>query len=146
MDFLFFALFFFLILIPLVLGIVIPVYSVYKNHSRTTGGIINYDSTMKKFVYKSNLSNQQIVNLLNTKNEVDELSCTFDFEKSIIRFSEYGSFRDYYFQVKECNGFSILRLEQVALIGMQSHVPYKLNPFMVNKLQAEIIPFSQYGF
>lgn len=143
MEFLFFAIFFFVILIPLVLGIIIPIY---KNHINVTGGIINYDSIMKKFVYKINLSNQQIVNLLNTKNEVDELSCTFDFENSIIRFSEYGSYRDYYFQVQECNGFSVLRLEQVALIGMQSHVPYKLNPFIVNKLKAEIVPFSQYGF
>ena len=143
MEFLFFALFFFIILIPLVLGIII---SIYKDHSKVTGGIINYDSTMRKFVYKINLSNQEIVNLLNTKNDVDELSCAFDFEKSVIRFSEYGSHRDYYFQVQECSDFSILRLEQVALIGMQSHVPYKLNPFIVSKLQAEIVPFSQYGF
>lgn len=143
MEFIYFTLFFFVILIPLILGVIIPIC---KKHSKTTGSIINYDSTMKKFVYKINLSNQQIINLLNTKNVFDELSCDFDFEKSVIRFSEYGSHRDYYFQVQECNGFSILRLEQVALLGMQSYIPYKLNPFMVSKLQAEIIPFSQYGF
>ncbi len=143
MEFVFFAIFFFAILIPLVLGISIPIY---KDHRKITGGIINYDSTMRKFAYKIFLSNQEIVNLLNTKNEVDELSCVFDFEKSVIRFSEYGSHRDYYFQVQECGDFSVLRLEQVALIGMKSSVPYKLNPFMVNKLKAEIVPFSQYGF
>ncbi len=143
MNFLLFALFFFVILIPLVLGIVIPIY---KAHSKVTDGIINYDSTMRKFVYKINLPNQEIVNLLNTKNDVDELSCAFDSEKSVIRFSEYGSHRDYYFRVQECGNFSVLRLEQVALVGMQSHVPYKLNPFIVSKLKAEIVPFSQYGF
>ena len=143
MELLFFVVFFFVILIPLVLGIIIPIY---KNHSKVTGGIINYDSSMRKFVYKVNLSHQQMVDLLNTKNDVDELSCTFDFDKAIIRFSEYGSHRNYYFQIQECSGFSILKLEQVELIGMSSHVPYKLNPFIVNKLQAEIVPFSQYGF
>ncbi len=143
MELLVFAIFFFVILIPLVFGIIIPIY---KKHSSVTGGIINYDSGMRKFVYKVNLSYQQVVDLLNTKNDVDELSCAFDFEKSVIRFSGYGSHRDYYFQVQECSDFSILRLEQVALIGMQSHVPYKLNPFIVGKLQAEIVPFSQYGF
>ena len=143
MEFLFFALFFFVTLIPLVLGIIIPIH---KDHSKVTGGIINYDSTMRKFVYKIDLSSQEIINLLNTKNDVDELSCAFDFEKSVIRFSEYGSHRDYYFQVQECSDFSILRLEQVALIGMKSYVPYKLNPLIVSKLQAEIVPFSQYGF
>ena len=143
MELLFFAIFFFVILIPLVLGIIIPIY---KKHSSVTGGIINYDSTMRKFVYKINLPYQQAVDLLNMKNDVDELSCTFDFEKAIIRFSEYGSHRDYYFQTQECNGFSILKLKQVELIGMKSHIPYKLNPFMVQKLEAQIIPFSQFGF
>lgn len=143
MEFWFFAIFFFAILIPLVLGITIPIY---KNHISVTGGIINYDSTMRKFVYKINLSYQQVVDLLNTKNDVDELSCTFDFDKAIIRFSEYGSHRDFYFQIQKCSDFFILKLEQVELIGTKSHVPYKLNPFFVSKLQAEIIPFSQYGF
>lgn len=143
MKFLLFALFFFVILISVVLGIIIPIY---KSHNKVTGGIINYDSTMRKFVYKVNLSSEDIINLLKTKNVTDELSCSFDFERSVINFSEYGSNREYYFQVQECNGFSVLRLEQVALIGMQSHIPYKLNPFIVSKLQAEIIPYSQYGF
>ena len=143
MELLFFAIFFVVILIPLVVGITIPIY---KKHSSVTGGVINYNSSMRKFVYKVNLSYQQVVDLLNTNNDVDELSCTFDFEKAIIRFSEYGSHRDYYFQIQECSGFSILKLEQVELIGMSSHVPYKLNPFIVSKLQAEIVPFSQYDF
>lgn len=143
MDFYVFLIFFFAFLIPLVLGIIIPVY---KSHYKATGSIINYDTTMRKFVYKVNLSSEDIINLLKIKNDIDELSCTFDFDKSVIRLSDYGSYRDYYFQVQECNGFSILRLEQVTLIGMSSHIPYKLNPFMVRKLQAEIIPFSQYGF
>ena len=143
MEFLVFALFFFVILIPLVLGIIIPIY---KNHKKVTGSIINHDSSMRKFVYKISLSYQQVIDLLTTNNGVDELSCTFDFDKSVIRFSEYGSHRDYHFQLQECNGFSVLKLEQVALIGMQSHVPIKLNPFLVSKLQAEIVPFSQYSF
>lgn len=143
MEFLLFAIFFFLILIPLVLSIVIPIY---KNHKKATNGIMNYDDTMRKFVYKVPFSGEEIINLLKTRNVNDELSYTFDFDKSIIEFSEYDTVRKYYFHIEDCNGFSILRLEQVELIGMQSHIPYKLNPFMVKKIQAEIIPFSLYGF
>ena len=143
MEHLFFVLFFFLILTPIVLGNIIPIY---KEHSKITGGIVNYDSTMRKFVFKINLSNQEVINLLNIKTDIDELSCTFDFEKSVIRFLEYGSHRDYYFKIQECSDFSILRLEQVALLGMKSSVPYKLNPFIVSKLRAEIVPFAQYSF
>ena len=143
MGFLLFGIFFFIILVPLILGIIIPIY---KNHSKVCGGIINYDSTMRKFVYKVNLTYKQTVDLLNTKSDADELSCTFDLDKAIIRFSEYGSHRNYYFQVLKYSGFSILRLEQVELIGISSHIPYKLNPYMVSKLNAEIVPFSLYGF
>ena len=143
MKFLIYILFFIAILIPLILGIVIPIY---KNHNEVTGGIINYDSTMRKFVYKIDLSSQEIIDLLNKKNVADELSCSFDLKNSVIRFTEYGSHRDYFFKIQEFSDFSILRLEQVALLGMQSSVPYKLNPYIVSKLNAEIVPFSQYRF
>lgn len=143
MELLLLAMLFFVVFVPLVLGNIIPVY---KDHNKATDGIINYDSMMRKFVYKVSLTSDDIINLLKTGNDIDELSCTFDFQRSVINFSEYGSNREYYFHIQEYNGFSILKLEQVSLIGMQSHVPYKLNPFMVNKLQAEIIPFSQYSF
>ena len=53
MELFYFLLIFFAIVIPIVLVSVIPMY---KNHSKVTGGIINYDNIMKKFVYKINLS------------------------------------------------------------------------------------------
>ena len=140
---LFFVAFFFLLLIPLILAIVIPVYN---NHKTTTGKVINYDSMMRKYVYKVYMSKEEIIYKLQNSAVIDELSCDFDLERSVIKFSEYGSNREYYFQIQEYNEFSVLRLEQVALIGMSSHIPLKLNPFLVSKLQAEIIPFSQYGF
>ncbi len=138
-----FSAFFFLILISLILEILI---SIFKNHKNATGGIINYDSTMKKFVYKVTLSSEEIIALLKAKKDIDELSCDFDFEEATIKISEYSSYRTYRFQIQECNGFSVLRLEQIEFIGMQSYVPYKLNPFMISKLSAEIVPFSQFGF
>lgn len=141
MESLIFAILFFLALI-IVLGIIIPVY---KNHYKSTGNIINYDSTMRKFVYKVNMSREEIINTLRVNSDIDELSCTFDFEKSIIQFSEYGSNREYYFAIQACDGYCIFRLNQVALIGMQSNIPFKLNPFIVSKLKAEIIPFAQFG-
>ena len=143
MGFLVLLAFFFLVLIPLVLAIIIPVY---KRHYKTTGNIKNYDTTMRKYVYKIYMSRDQIINNLKNTTDIDELSCDFDFERSTIKFSEYGSQREYYFKIHECDGFSILSLEQVELLGMSSHIPYKLNPFFVSKLQAEIIPFSLYAF
>ena len=143
MEFLIFSAFFFLILIPFVLAIIIPVY---KNHDKATNNVVNYDPMMRKYVYKVYMSKEEIISKLKNTTDIDELSCDFDFERSVIKFSEYGSSREYYFKIHECDGFSILRLEQVELLGMSSHIPLKLNPFLVSKLRAEIIPFSQYGF
>ena len=143
MEFLIFSAFFFLILIPLVLAIIIPVY---KNHHKTTRNVINYDSMMRKYVYKVYMSKEEIISKLKNTTDIDELSCDFNHERSVIKFSEYGSSREYYFKIHECDGFSILRLEQVELLGMSSYIPLKLNPFLVSKLRAEIIPFSQCGF
>lgn len=141
MEYIFFILFFILILIPLILGHIIPIY---RNHKEATGDIINYDSYMCKFVYKVNWPSEVIITKLATRNDVDDLFCSFDSEKSIVRISEYGSHRDYYYQIIECDGFCILKLELVQLIGTSSQISLKLNPFMIDKIQAETIPFSEY--
>ena len=140
MEILFIPIFIVLILM-LVLGHTIPIY---KKHAETSANIKNFDSYMRKFVYKVNLPSETIINALSSRDVVDELYCHFDSENSVIRISEYGSHRDYYYQIIECDGYCILKLEQVALIGMRSHIPYRLNPFMVSKLQAELIPYSEY--
>ena len=140
---LFFVAFCFLLLSPLVLAIIIPIY---KNHNKATNNVVNYDSMKRKFVYKVCMSSEQIINELKNTTDIDELSCDFNHERSVIKFSAYRSSMEYYFKIHECDGFSILRLEQVELLGMSGHIPFKLNPFLVSKLRAEIIPFSQYGF
>ena len=132
---------FIVLILMLVMGHTIPIY---KKHAETSANIKNFDSYMRKFVYKVNLPSEIIINALSTRNVVDELYCHFDLENSVIRISEYGSHRDYYYQIIECDGYCILKLEQVALIGMSSYIPYMLNPFMVSKLQAELIPYSEY--
>lgn len=143
LGFILFYIFLFILVSVLVFGMIIPMH---KEHEKVCNGVINYDSVMRKFVYKVYLSRQEVITLLKSKNEIDELTCTFNDDETIIKISEYGSNRKYYFQVQELNGFSLLKLEQVSVIGMQSWVPFKLNPFLVKKLNAEIVPFSQHKF
>ena len=140
METLFLVIIGFVILVPLVLGIVMPTF---KNHNKATGGVINYDSVMRKFVYKVPLAKNEIISILKASRDIDELRCSFGSDNSTVVFSEYGSHREYYIHIEEYNVFSILKLEQTSFIGMSSHVPYKLNPFMVSKLKAEVVPFSQ---
>ena len=92
------------------------------------------------------MSKQDILNTLSTKAYTDELTCTLDLQESTILFSEYGSSRKYSFEIIEYENSSILRLSQKSLMAMQSHIPYKLNPFLINKLDAQIVPFAEYEF
>lgn len=132
----------FVVLAPIVLSIIIPVH---KEHERATGHVVNYDPTMRKFVYKVYLSKEDILTALNTPHIADELTCLLDREQSTVVFSEYGSHIEYWFAIQESEGFSIISLHQIPFITMGSYIPLKLNPFMVQKLKAEIVPFSQYG-
>lgn len=143
MEFIIFIAIIVLLSVSLVLGTYIPLC---KENKEACGNIVNYDSTMCKFVYKIFAAKADIINQLQHETDADDLSCSFDFEKSIITLKDYNSSGDYFFQIQECNGFSILRLKQVSLISIKGYIPYKLNPFLVKKLNAEIIPFSQYGF
>lgn len=102
MEFLYFVIFFFVFLVPLVLGMTLPTY---KEHRRVNNGIINYNSSMKKFVYKINLTYQQAVDLLNVKNVVDELSCTFDYEKQSLDFQNADLIETTIFKFKNAVAF-----------------------------------------
>ena len=130
-------------LLLIVFGYVVPIY---QKHSQASGGIMNHEGGMRKIIYQVHLQYDDVVRLLSVQNDLDELTCEFDLDRSVIKFSEYGSCRTYYFRVQPYEGFSILQLEQVASVGMKSHVPFKLNPFLVEKLGAKIVPFSEYGF
>lgn len=138
----FFVICFFLVSIPLVLAIVV---SVYRNHIKATGNIINYDNFMKCFVYKTSLSKEEIIKALQVVNAADELKCDVDSEESTIVFSEYGESAKYFFEVKPVEDFYILKLEQLSFVATQSYISLKLNPFITKKLNAEVVPYSEYG-
>lgn len=152
--FMFFGIFLFIIILGINLHIL-------KKHEEVTGDVVNYDSSMSRFVYKVYMSKEEVINSLKIMNIKDTLSCTFDFENSTILFkdlSSVSSHKKYFYEIKECDGFAILKLCHVSFAKNhyymsrpfwgsrgQNNIPYMLNPFMVSKINAEIIPFSQYG-
>ena len=132
---------YFIIMFLVTLGILLPIII---KHKTVNNGIINYNNSMTKYVYKVNLSKAEILKLLKGTSEFDELSCTFNEDETIIKFSKTGSYIKYYFLVREYDDYSLLQLEQASKFG--NYLQYKLNPFFVNKLNAEIVPFSLYKF
>ena len=120
--------------------------SVHKKHYQSTGNIINYDAFMNKYVYKVPMTKSEIISTLNVRNVADELSCTLDLERAVMVFSNYDDSIEYFFCIQEQDGFSILMLEKVSAMHTRCHIPCQLNPFMISKLHAEIVPFGQYAF
>ena len=137
---------FFIMIITLV--VVIPKYvKVVK-----ATNVVNYDWTRRKFVYKVYMSKKEIVNSLKIMNIKDELSCTFDLEKNTVIITDLsladvykGAYKEYFYEIREYDGFSILQLSVASIFSEGNDIWLKLNPFMVSKINAEIVPFSQYG-
>ena len=81
----------------------------------------------------------------------DDLSCTFDFEKNTVTFTDLSYLnpsmvrKEYFYDIQEYDGFSILQLSVASIFSERNNIWLKLNPFMVSKINAEIVPFSQYG-
>ena len=116
---------------------IIPTLRQY--HKVTT--IRNHNMFMTKFIYKVDLSELDIFCLLNQKRADDDLSCSFDYDRRVITFSYNTSAVEYSFQIQKQDGYSLFRLEQIDVTSSKTAISYKLNPFIVGKLRAELIPY-----
>lgn len=132
-----------LICLSLVFLVNIPIIN---KHRESTVNVINYDLFMRKFIYKVPLHRDEITRLLLTKNITENLSCTYDSAESTLKFSATSELQTYYIQIEEHDGYCVLKLENTAKIPMRSSIPLKINPFIIDKLQAEPIPYSMFPF
>ncbi|MBQ8145169.1 MAG: hypothetical protein IJ039_00140 [Clostridia bacterium] len=119
--------------------------SMHKKNNVATDGVINYDYAARKFVYKVNLTRDEIISILQTVRSDDALTCTFDSDTSTMIFSDLWDREKYYLVVQKDIDFSVLRLERIGLSTRRSQIKYKLNPFIISKLNAEAVPFAEYG-
>ena len=123
----------------------ISTLSIHRKHKESTEGIINHDSLMRKFVYKVYLTRNEIIGILLSVCSGDKLVCKFDSDLSTMVFSDILNSEAYYLVTEKQGDFSILKLERIAGHS-KSQIKYKLNPFIVSKLKAEALPFSEYEF
>ncbi len=139
----FFVALFVLLFFIVFLGVILPVF---KRHKEATGSIVNFNSSMTKFVYKVDFNSEKIIRSLQTQNIKDEITFCFNETNSIVTVSENDASQKYCCTILEYEGYAILRLEKIHFLDMQSHIQYKLNPCIIRKLSAELVPFSEYGF
>ena len=122
--------------------------SLYKNHYKTVQNAVNYDPEWRTFVYKIRMTEKEIIGELSTKNQLDELSFEFELEfgKHIVKISDGGATFKFSYEIQERDDDSLLRLTVIPTVHARSNLMWKLNPAMIEKLNAEIIPFEQWHY
>ena len=143
MNMFWFSLLVFAFVFILVLAIWIPVW---RKNSCAEDGVVNHDAMMTQFVWRVQLLPSEIIPALTKANVQDALRCSLDPDGQTLRMS-LGHSEDacYHFTIEQHNGFSVLRLVQTPVIlahGMQKTM---LNPFVIGKLGAEPLPYSDWS-
>ena len=121
------------------LAILIPLR---RKHTQTVREALNCDGSMQHFVFRVRISEDEVFQRLSVRNIKDELVCEPDPAHRRLRFfSDYGSSLDYTILFLPEADALVVRLDQIQAIAMRSSIPFKINPYMIEKLDAEIIPF-----
>lgn len=122
-------------------GILLPIH---KKNRQISGDICNHDALRRKYIFKAPMTKSQVLKTLGTHCEIDILSCSINTREAIMHFEWYHDCQDYFFAIQETDDESLILLKAVHNFGGRSQVPSLLNPFMVEKLNASLLPYSQY--
>lgn len=137
---------FFVIFPALTLGCLYIIFRPLKKNYEITKGIINCDGSMKKFVFRIDLSREEFFRLLKSRNVCDVMEYSLNDENSIIIFKEHGSTVSYDLYLLQFDGYLILRLKQRAILFGTTRIHYRINEFWISKLNAKPIDYSRNAF
>ena len=140
MEFIIFTIFF-VALIPIVLFFILkPMF----RERKISNGIRNQDTLSQNYLFKTNYSKQEFLNLIVISNVTDLMDYTFDNNTMIITFSKYNAKIPYLVTIKELENGCYIRLTKKVFFGDRSNIPYYINEFMIKKFDAELLPYEEY--
>lgn len=113
---------------------------------KVSKSVVNHDNFMREFIFKIDKSEEEIISILSAENKSDFFSCTLNQNEKTMTFYEFAGKNEYRYDIQDFGDNCILRLKQTSCFSDIRDVLYKLNPFIVKKLNAEIIPYSKDGF
>ncbi len=138
-----FAILFFVVIIPVALYIVLkPMF----RQDKLLSGVVNYDTFMRKFVFRVELTKEEFYAQLKIHNISDLLEYYLSDDYSVITFTRYNSKFPYKILIDEVNESIILRVEQIPKIMDRGNVPYLINEFFIKKFNATPLEFEKYSF
>ena len=139
-------LFIFVIFPALTLGCLYIIFRpMYKNRE-ITNGILNFDGSMRKFVFRIDLSKDEFFSKLKSRNACDTMEYSLNADLTGITFKELGSRLEYGIEIIPCDGYLILRVKQISLLYGKTNIPYHVNEFWICKFNAKPIDYSRNAF
>ena len=140
MEFIIFAIVF-VALIPIVLFFILkPMF----RERKISNGIRNQDALYANYLFKTNYSKQEFLNLIVISNVTDLMDYTFDNNTMIITFSKHNAKIPYTVTIKELENGCYIRLTKNVSIGDRGNIPYCINEFMIKKFDVELLQYEEY--
>ena len=135
-----FVIIFVLVVIPVALYIIFkPMF----RQNKLLNGIVNYDTFMRKFVFRIEITKEEFYSQLKIRNINDVLEYSLNDDCSVITFTMYNMKYSYKIIVDDFNKSIILRVEQ---IQVTSKPAFYINEFFIKKFNATPLEFEKYSF
>ena len=128
--------------------VVIPIalYIIFKpmfRQNKLLNGIVNYDTFMRKFVFRIEITKEEFYSQLKIRNINDVLEYSLNEDCSVITFTMYNMKYSYKIIVDDFNESIILRVEQIQITSKPA---FRINEFFIKKFNATPLEFGKYSF
>ena len=128
--------------------VVIPIalYIIFKpmfRQNKLLNGIVNYDTFMRKFVFRIEITKEEFYSQLKIRNINDVLEYSLNEDCSVITFTMYNTRYSYKIIVDDFNESIILRVEQIQITSKPA---FLINEFFIKKFNATPLEFEKYSF
>ena len=128
--------------------VVIPIalYNIFKpmfRQNKLLNGVVNYDTFMRKFVFRIELTKEEFYSQIKIRNINDVLEYSLNEDCSVITFTMYNMKYSYRIIVNDFNESIILRVEQIQITSKQA---FRINEFFIKKFNATPLEFEKYSF
>ncbi len=126
--------------------VVIPIalYVIFKpmfRQNKLLNGIVNYDTFMRKFVFRIEITKEEFYSQLKIRNINDVLEYSLNEDCSVIILTMYNMKYSYKIIVDDFNEPIILRVEQIQITSKPA---FRINEFFIKKFNASPLQFEKY--
>jgi hypothetical protein len=144
-QFLFMTILFLIIVVIVGVPIIIKFVKAQKSFNSYKNGVKNYDTFMREFCYRVDLSACEIKGKLSDKYKNSILNYNYNSDDNEIvfipDFTETEEQTAYHIEIKECGEYSLLKIVEQGILPKKSWCPYKQNEFWFKKLGAVPIEY-----